>query len=99
MEENGIVIFSKPWDMTDEKTGERRQGISIEYLMCKDLKPVNNDDGSKGVRHCKQSLALDKLPKIKEVPGLYKLTFAMKVGGKGRPEIKLDDIDFIGPVK
>lgn len=95
----GLVIFTKPWNMVDETTGEKREGISIEYLMSENLIPVVNEDGSKGVRHCKESLNTNKLPKIKEVPGYYNLSFGMKVGSKGKPVIKLDDIEYIAPAE
>lgn len=94
-----VVLYTKPWDMTDERTGERRTGITVEYVMADSMFPVVNEDGSKGVRHCKESLDTNKLLKIKEVPGYYNLTFALKPGSKGKPQIKLDDMEYLGPVE
>lgn len=94
----GIIIYTRPWNMEDEKTGEVRDGISVEYLLAENLNPVVNDDGSKGVRHCKDSISLDKADSIKQVPGLYNLNFGFKPGARGKVTIKLDDIKYLGPV-
>jgi len=99
MEETCIVIFSKPWAMTDDRTKEQKEGITIEYLMTDNLKePCKNEDGSRGVRHCKQSIPISKLVKIKEVPAIYKLRFGLKVNSKGKPEIKLEDLDYVSKI-
>jgi hypothetical protein len=99
MDSLGIIYYSKAWDMQDEKTGERRQGVSVEYLAVKNLAPVVNDDGSKGVRHTKESIPLDKLDKLEKVPGVYKLDFGMKPGSRGKMEVKLVDVTYVGDVK
>lgn len=99
MEENCIVIFTKPWAMTDERTNENKEGITVEYLMTDNLKePCKNEDGSRGVRHCKQSIPIGKLVNIKEVPGIYKLRFGLKVNSKGKPEITLEDLAFVSKI-
>lgn len=99
MEQKALVFYTKPWQMTDERTGELRVGITIEYIMAEHMKPVSNEDGSQGYGYCKESLATDKLPKIKEVPGYYNLKFVLKTGSKGKPVIKLDDIEFLSSVE
>lgn len=98
MDAVGIITYAKPWGMIDERTGQQRQGVSIEYLACGDLAPVTNDDGSKGVRHCKESIPFDLQCKIIHVPGVYNLTWGMKPGNKGKMEVKLADIDYVGEV-
>jgi hypothetical protein len=95
MEQVCLVTFTKPWDMTDAQTGERRKGITIEYLLSTDLKPVEGMDNSRGVRHCKESLPLEKLSKIKDVPGFYNCSFSFAPGSKGKVVTKLSDIDFV----
>lgn len=90
-----LVTFANPWAMLDERTGTQRTGITVEYLLIDTLKPVINDDGSKGVRHCKESIDSDKISKISSVPGWYELQFAMKPGSKGKPVLKLDNIHFV----
>lgn len=90
----GIVFFATPWNMLDD-AGTERRGVVIEYLMTDNITPVVNKDGSRGFRHCKESLSIDKLSKIKEVPGIYDLKFVFKPGSKGKPAIKLDDVEFV----
>lgn len=98
MDAIGIITYSKPWNMTDDRTGQMKQGVSIEYLACDKLTPVINDDGSRGVRHCKESISTELLTKIIAVPGMYKLDWGMKPGSKGKMEVKLVDIEYVGTV-
>ena len=95
MIQKALVFYTKPWALTDESTGERKAGITVEYLMAENLNPISGDDGSKGYGYNKESMPSDKLPKIVEIPGYYNLKFALKAGSKGRPMLKLDDIDFV----
>lgn len=94
----GLVIFTKPWEMVDERTGEKREGLTVEYLMAENLNPVVGEDGSKGVRHCKETIGTDKALNVKDVPGWYNLEFGLKPGSKGKMEVRLQDIHFVGPV-
>ncbi len=98
MVQKGILIYAKSWQMVDEKTGANRQGISIEYLACEDLKPVVNEDGSMGVRHCKESVPLTMRDSIIKVPGLYDLEFGMKPGSRGKMDVKIVGLNYIGDV-
>lgn len=93
-----LLTFANAWEMIDKATGELRSGLTIEYLMTQNMKPVVNDDGSKGYRHARETLGLDKLSKIKDVPGYYELRFGYKVGSNGKPILKIADLDFVGPV-
>ena len=92
-----IVTYANTWDMTDEKTGQRRQGISLEYLMSDTMNRIENDDGSKGYKHCKESVPVECSKNIKEVPAMYELIYRMAVQ-KGKPVLKLDDLKFIESV-
>lgn len=98
MVQKGIVIYAKPWAMQDEKTMVNRQGISIEYLAAENLNPVVNEDGSLGVRHCKESVPLTMNESIIKVPGIYDLEFGMKPGSRGKMEVKLVGLNYIGDV-
>lgn len=96
--ESALVFYTKPWAMTDERTGERKEGLTVEYIMTSDLAPVKNEDGSKGYAYLKQSLNIDVLPKIQEVPGIYDLVFGFKPDSKGKMQVKVVDLDYIGKV-
>lgn len=98
MTQKGIVIYAKPWQMQDERTGQNRAGISLEYLACENFEPVVNEDGSMGVRHCKESVPLELSKSITSVPGLYDLEFGMKPGSRGKMEVKLVGLRYLGDV-
>jgi len=93
-----IVLFANPWAMEDERTGQRREGITLEYIMTDDLKPVINEDGSMGFRHVKESLSIEKMPQVKKVPGVYEMQYTLSVS-KGKPIMKLQNINFVSEVK
>ncbi len=99
MNQIGILTYAKPWQMQDERTGAYREGLSVEYLACETLNPVVNDDGSVGVRHCKESVPLNMSTSITKVPGLYELEFGMKPGSRGKMEVKLVGVKYVGDVK
>lgn len=98
MNQRGIVIYAKAWSFIDDESGEAKEGITIEYLMSDSMKPVRNEDGSRGLKFCKQSVSLDKIDSIKEVPGLYDMSFVLK-SVRGKPELKLDSLTFVSSVK
>lgn len=93
-----IVLFANPWAMEDERTGQRREGITIEYIMTDVLTPVINEDGSMGFRHVKESLTIDKMPQVKKVPGIYEMQYTLTIS-KGKPVMKLQNINFVSEVK
>ena len=93
----GIVLHANPWSLEDERTGQRREGVSLEYVMTDNLKPLVNEDGSLGYRHVKESIAISKLSKVEKVPGIYEFTYGFSVS-KGKPVMKLQDIEFVSEV-
>lgn len=98
MNQKGVVIYANPWSMTDERTGKAMEGITVEYLACENLNPVTNEDGSMGVRHCKESIPLNLSPELKYVPGVYDLEFGLKPGTKGKMQVKLVGLHYLGDV-
>lgn len=98
MNQRGIVIYANAWSFIDDKSGETKEGITIEYLMSDSMKPVRNEDGSRGFKLCKQSVSLDRIDSIKEVPGVYDMSFVLK-SVRGKPELKLDGLTFVSSVK
>lgn len=93
-----LVTFANAWSMEDERTHKFKEGITVEYLMCESLKPVENENGSLGVRHCKESIPVSQSQNIKYVPGYYDLVYSMQPGSKGKPELKLTSLEFIEQV-
>lgn len=93
----GIILFANTWSMTDENTGNLREGMTIEYVMSGDLGPIANDDGSLGYRTIRESVNINTSKKIEKVPGIYDLTFGYTIR-KGRPVLKVMDIDYVSEV-
>ena len=82
----------------DEKTQVQKSGVSLEYLLTSDLRPVVNQDGSKGYRHIKESVPVEMFSRVKSVPAVYKVNFAMSVS-KGKPSMKISDLEYVGEIK
>ena len=94
----GIVLSASPWRMEDEQTGQKREGISLEYLMTSTLTPVTNDDGSQGYKHVKESISIQNYGQVKQVPGIYDLNYGFTIV-KGKPVMRLQSIKFISEIK
>lgn len=92
-----IVLFANPWAMEDEKTGQKREGITVEYIMADNLNPVVNDDGSVGYRHVKESLNISKMPQVMQVPGKYEMFYGFSIS-KGKPVMKLQGMKYLSEV-
>lgn len=92
-----IVIFAKPWRFVDENTGQVREGVSLEYLMTDSLSPIENDDGSAGYMILKESVGIDKMNQIVEVPGIYDITYGFELK-KGKPVMKIKGMKFVSGV-
>ncbi|HHX80912.1 MAG TPA: hypothetical protein GX692_07610 [Acholeplasmataceae bacterium] len=92
-----IVLFANPWSMEDEKTGQRREGVTVEYVISENLKPVVNEDGSVGFKPYKESLHISKMPQVIKVPGIYEMYYGFS-NIKGKPVMKLQGMKFVSEV-
>lgn len=72
-----IILFSRPWSMTDETTGETRSGVSLQYCLTDSFAP-NEDDDLKGYMVTKESITPECAAGITQVPGLYECELGMK---------------------
>lgn len=93
-----IVLFANPWRMQDEKTGQMREGITVEYVMADNLSPVTNEDGSVGHRVVRESMNINNAPQIIKVPGIYEMTYGFNIR-KGKPVMKLMGMQFVSEYK
>ena len=93
-----IVLFANPWSMQDEKTGQMREGITVEYVMADNLSPVTNEDGSVGHRVVRESMNINNAPQIIKVPGIYEMTYGFNIR-KGKPVMKLMGMQFVSEYK
>ena len=98
-----FLFYSGIVDMkADPKEGrDAINGISMEFLFYgehgEQVEPTVSADGVSGTRRGKSFLNPDKLHKVSYVPGIYDGTFEMTVDSKGKPVLKLLDVDFVGP--
>lgn len=99
MESNIILLFANQYDITDESTGERTRGTSINYYFSTGFEPIHNNDGSKGMRPAKSSSDWMLMTKINNAPALYKAKFEMSIGSNMKPVLKILDLDYIDDVK
>ena len=92
---NVIILYSRPFEMQDEKTGIFNRGVSVQYLMTDKLLPQHTDQ-EKGIKPNKGSLDFLKQANLIQVPGVYEASFGMKTNGNGKPELVILDVDFKG---
>lgn len=91
-----LVLYSGSYAIPDEKTGVVNEGCSVSYYMLTDLQPVNNSDGTRGMRPAKCSVdSLWNSTKFTRVPGIYEAEFGFKVGSNGKPTLYIQDIDYL----
>lgn len=98
MKQRCIVLSAVPYSFTDEHSGGVKEGISLSYVMTDSLVPIKNQDFSRGYKPVKGSLSIEKKDSIKEVPGVYDMSFVLK-SVRGKPELKLDGLTFVSSVK
>lgn len=90
-----ILLFAKEWGMTDEDTGEVRQGVTCYYYTNPDMTSSINKDGSFGSQPGKSSIPIEVLSKIKSVPAVYEATFVMTMDKQSQKGVlMIDDLDY-----
>lgn len=95
MNQKIFIFYARPYKFTDEATGQERTGVSVNYLVCSDLKDCGqHPDGSLGYSPCKDSLPLDSLNKLSSVPAFYDGQFVLSPS-KGQTRLKLSDVTVI----
>lgn len=92
---NIIVLYSRPFEMEDEKTKKINRGVSIQYIMTDKMLPQETED-DKGLKVNKGSIDFLKQGNLIKVPGMYEATFTMKTNGNGKPELAVEDLEFKG---
>lgn len=101
--EKVVIMFSRPYEMTNEDTGEIRRGITVEYYFFGDQgqflqAEVGADPaaGQLGLKRSKCSLPYECASKLLYVPGVYDGQFSLNVDKDGKPSLRLEDVDFVG---
>lgn len=100
MKQKCLVLSASTYQITDEKTGEIKSGLTIFYITIDDLSPKDDPMArergqiSLGLQPSKESLPITKREKIVTAPALYDITFQM-VTRQLKTQVKPVDIDFI----
>lgn len=98
-----IILYAMPYDMITERQ-EQLKGCSVQYLFWGEsgekLFAQSEWDTSKpiGVQRAKCSVDYTCRQKIVIAPALYEGTFEMRVGGDGKPVLKLTDVAYISDI-
>lgn len=95
LKSNVILLYSRPFEIQDERTGIFNRGVSIQYIMKDNLLPESTDQ-DKGLKVNKGSIDFLKQATLLHVPGVYEATFGMKTNGNGKPELVILDLDYKG---
>jgi len=91
---NALVLAVTPYSVTDENTGEVIEGVSV--LFVPDLSENEEDDnGSKGRKPIKCSLAPDKISLFSKVPALYDVDCNLSANSLGKPILTYNDFKFV----
>jgi len=95
MNQKIIILYANPWSLTDERTGQQRTGVSIQYINGESLTPVSGPNGTSGYQVVKQSIPADKLSSLRAVPGVYDATLTFQPRG-GQQIVVVSDLKFVG---
>lgn len=95
-----LLMFVSELDIPSSEGRDAIQGTSIEYFFFGNdgelVKPRLCVDGTVGMRRGKSFLSPDMINNVSYVPGIYDGQFEMQVDSKGKPSLKLVDLEFIG---
>ncbi|MEY8394609.1 hypothetical protein AALB64_07260 [Lachnospiraceae bacterium 45-P1] len=98
MELQIILLYAGQYQITDETTGEIKQGVTCNFYFNTDLRAEDNKNGSKGTRPAKGSIDFQLMKKIKSAPALYNAKFEMSIGSDGKPVLKILDLDYVSDI-
>jgi hypothetical protein len=95
--ETVLIISADKWKMTDEKTGELRSGVTIQYV--NDYR--EDSDVSVGFKPIKAPANDDVFEAIKKsgAPAMYRLDTRTRPGALGKPTLTVVRAEFVKQVK
>lgn len=87
-----IVTGIRPFNFANDN-GEKVEGVTVYYL------DTHNEKSDYGRGHTALNLTLigDHLDKFVELPAVYDLNFRQSRDSKGRPTLRLQDLEFVEP--
>lgn len=94
-----FIFYANPYSFTDERTGQIREGTTIQYILAPDLRPHVLENGARGYQITKES----HIPKqmfnsnLQKVPGVYNATFK-PVSRQGNTVLEPFDFEFLSEI-
>ncbi|CAM3319457.1 hypothetical protein FITA111629_15585 [Filibacter tadaridae] len=87
-----IVTAIRPFNFANDD-GEKVQGVTVYYL------DTTNENSEYGQGHAALNLTLigEHSQKFTKLPGVYDLDFRQARDTKGRPVLKLQDVQYLKP--
>lgn len=77
MKQRCILLYAVSYNIQDGN--DFNSGVSLWYLPSDDLSPVIDESrDSKGIAPCKSSADISVINSIRNVPGVYDVTFSMR---------------------
>ncbi len=87
-----IVLGVQSWEIEDEKTGKKLDGISVHYI---DPSDVSDDEESSGIFPGKLTAKSSLRSSFTTLPGKYKFDIGLKRTGGGRAGVELKKAVYI----
>jgi len=90
-----VVLGVQSWELEDEKTGKKLDGISVHYI-----DPASPSDSEDSVGIFPAKLTADKklMDKFTSLPGRYKFDIGLKRIAGGKTGVELNSVDYVGSV-
>lgn len=92
-----VVLCAYPWSLTDEKTGEIKEGTSVQWLY-KYHNPTFSED-LVGCKPYKCTLPRDRFNDFNKGCGLYDAELDIVPGAGGKPTVVLGKVNFLNALK
>lgn len=95
--EQVLILSADKWEFTDEKTGELRKGVTLQYIT--DYR--EDSEKEMGFKPIKASVSENVFDVVKKsgAPAMYKLDVRTRPGKEGKPTATIVGIQFVKPVK
>ena len=90
-----IVLGVQSWELEDEKTGKKLDGISVHYL--DPASPADSED-SIGIFPAKLTADKKLMEKFTTLPGKYRFDIGLKRTGGGKTGVELKDVECLRSV-
>ncbi len=90
-----VVLGIQNWEIEDEKTGKKLDGISVHYV-----DPASPDDSedSKGIFPAKLTAKTSLRDSFSNLPGVYNFDIALKRTAGGRAGVELKGAKYVRPI-